>query len=145
MPKLSALIESNKSAPQTLGKPSLLLVVQPDPSMKDALGETRVVQFVNTQVKTPISARATSTAVLERLQDHRFGYIRVVCHGILEPGKLFDSSFKLYRGNRLTLLDIIRSRLPGAELAFLAACHTAELTDGSLSYEALHLASAVHY
>ena len=137
MPKLSALIESNKSASQTSGKPSLLLVIQPDPSMKDALGETRVVQSVNTQVKTPISARATSTAVLERLQDHRFGHI--VCHGILEPGKPFDSSFKLYGGNRLTFLDIIRFRLPGAELAFLAVCHTAELTDGSLSYEALHL------
>jgi CHAT domain-containing protein len=81
--------------------------------------------------------------VLERLQDHRF--VHIVCHGLLEPGKPFDSSFKLYRGNRLTLLDIIRSRLPNAEFAFLAACHTAELTDGSLSDEALHLTAAMQY
>ena len=128
-PTLSALIESNKSGSQ-IGKPSLLLVAQPDESMADALDEMRVVQSVNTEVKTLISARATPTAVLEHLQDHQF--VHIVSHGILEPGKPFDSSFKLYGGNRLTLLDIIRSRLLNAEFAFLAACHTAELMDGHI-------------
>jgi len=142
-PTLSALIESNKLGSRTSGKPSLLLVVQQDASMKAASGEIRIVQSVNTQVKTLISARATPPAVLKRLQDHRF--VHIVSHGILEPGKPFDSSFKLYGGNRLTLLDIIRSRLPNAEFAFLAACHTAELTDGSLSDEALHLTAAMQY
>ena len=142
-PTLSALIDSNKSGSQTSGKPSLLLVLQPDESMKDALDEMRVVQSINTQVKTLIKARVTPTAVLERLQDHRF--VHIVCHGILESGKPFDSSFKLYRGNRLALLDVIRSRLPNAEFAFLAACHTAELTEGSLSDEALHLTAAMQY
>jgi len=142
-PTLSALIESNRSGSHILGKPSLLLVVQQDESMKAALGEMRVVQSVNTQVKTLISARPTPHAVLKRLQDHPF--VHIVSHGILEPGKPFDSSFKLYGGNRLALLDIIRSRLPNAEFAFLAACHTAELTDGSLSDEALHLTAAVQY
>ena len=142
-PTLTALIDSNKSGSQTLGKPSLLFALQPDPSMKDAWGEMHVVQSVNTQVKTLISARATPSAVLEHLQDHRF--VHIVCHGLLKPGKPFDSSFKLYQGNRLTLLDIIRSRLPNAEFAFLAACHTAELTDGSLSDEALHLTAAMQY
>jgi CHAT domain-containing protein len=142
-PTLSALIESNKSESQALGKPSLLLVVLPDASMKDALAETRVVQSVDTQVKSLIAARAKPTAVLKHLQDHQF--LHIVCHGILEPGKPFDSSFKLYDKKRLTLLDIIRSRLPNAEFAFLAACHTAELTDGSLSDEALHLTAAMQY
>jgi len=142
-PTLSALIESNKLGSQTLGKPSLLLVLQPDESMADALDEMHAVRSINTQVKTLISARATPTAVLERLRDHQF--VHIVCHGILEPGKPFDSSFKLHQGNRLTLLDIIRSRLPNAEFAFLAACHTAELTDGSLSDEALHLTAAMQY
>jgi len=142
-PTLSALIESNKLGSRTSGKPSLLLVVQQDASMKAALGETRVVQSVNTQVKPLISARATPPAVLKHLQDHRF--VHIVCHGLLEPGKPFESSFKLYGGKRLTLLDIIRSRLPNAEFAFLAACHTAQLTDGSLSDEALHLTAAMQY
>jgi len=142
-PTLSALIESNKLGSRTSGKPSLLLVVQQDAFMKAASGEIRIVRSVNTQVKTLISARATPPAVLKRLQDHRF--VHIVCHGLLEPGKPFDSSFKLYEGNRLTLLDIIRSRLPNAEFAFLAACHTAELTDGSLADEALHLSAAMQY
>jgi len=142
-PTLSTLIESNRSGSHILGKPSLLLVVQQDKNMKAALGKVHVVQSVNTQVKTLISARATPTAMLKHLQDHRF--VHIICHGILEPGKPFDSSFKFYRGNRLTLLDIIRSQLPNAEFAFLAACHTAELTDGSLSDESLHLTAAMQY
>ena len=142
-PTLSALIESNKLGSQTAGKPPLLLILQPDPSMKDALDEMHTIRSINTKVKTLISARATPAAVLERLQDYRF--VHIVCHGTLEPEKPLDSSFKLYRDKRLTLLDIIRSRLPNAEFAFLAACHTAELTDGSLSDEALHLTAAMQY
>jgi CHAT domain-containing protein len=68
-----------------------------------------------------------------------------VCHGLLEPGKPFDSSFKLFRNQRMSLIDIVRSQLPNAEFAFLAACHTAELTDESPADEALHLAAAVQY
>jgi CHAT domain-containing protein len=68
-----------------------------------------------------------------------------VCHGILEPGKPFDASYKLYRGKRLSLLDIVRSQLPNAEFAFLSACHTAELTDKSIADEVLHLAAAMQF
>jgi len=142
-PTLSALIGSNKLASQRSVKPSLLLVLQPDASMEAALDEMHVVQSVKTEVKTLISARATPTAVLEHLQNHRF--VHIICHGILEPGKPFDSLFKLYGGNQLTLLDIIRSRLPNAEFAFLAACHTADLTDRSLSDKLLHLTAAMQY
>jgi CHAT domain-containing protein len=94
-------------------------------------------------VTTLISALATPTTVLERLRDHRFAHI--VCHGILEPGKPFDASFKLHRDKRLSLLDIVGSRLPEAEFAFLSACHTAELTEGGIADEALHLTAAVQY
>ncbi|KAH9965586.1 hypothetical protein BJV74DRAFT_799595 [Russula compacta] len=66
-------------------------------------------------------------------------------HGILEIGKPFDAFFRLYKGTRLTLLDIVRSRLPTAEFAFLSACHTAELTKESIANEGLHLAAAVQY
>jgi CHAT domain-containing protein len=86
---------------------------------------------------------ATPTTVLERLRDHRFAHI--ACHGILELGKPFDASFKLYRDKRLSLLDIVRSQLPEAEFAFLSACHTAELTEESIADEALHLAAAMQY
>ncbi|KAI0003265.1 CHAT domain-containing protein [Russula compacta] len=142
-PTLSALIESNKPGSQMLDKPSILLVVQPDASMEEALEEMQIVQAVRTGVTTLISARATPSAVLERLRDHRFAHF--VCHGILEAGKPFDASFKLYKDRHLTLLDIARSRLPNAEFAFLSACHTAELTDESIADEALHLTAAIQF
>ena len=142
-PTLSALIESNRPSSQTLDKPSILLVAQPDASMPESLEEMQVVQVASTRVTTLISAMATPTTVLERFRDHRFTHI--ICHGILEPGKPFNASFKLYRDKRLSLLDIVRSRLPEAEFAFLSACHTAELTDESLADEALHLTAAMQY
>jgi CHAT domain-containing protein len=63
----------------------------------------------------------------------------------LEIGKPFDASFRLYRGQRLKLLDIVNSRLPNAEFAFLSACHTAELTEESIADEGLHLTAALQY
>ena len=142
-PSLSTLIDSHKHNSQAIKKPSILLVVQPDESMLQALDEMRAVQQASSRVKTLIETTATPSVVLERLRDHRFAHI--VCHGLLEPGKPFDSSFKLHQGERLSLLDIIQSRLPNAEFAFLAACHTAELTDESPADEALHLTAAMQY
>jgi len=143
IPSLSALIESQKPRSQATGKPSILLVAQPDEKMPEALKEMKAVQAVDTQVTTLFSVKATPTAVLARLPDHRFAHI--VCHGILEPGKPFESSFKLHGGERLLLLDIVRSQLPDAEFAFLSACHTAELTKESISDEVLHLAAAMQF
>jgi CHAT domain-containing protein len=111
--------------------------------MLQALKEIKAVQAVNTQVTTLFSAKATPTAALTHLRGHPFAHF--VCHGILEPGKPFDASFKLHRGERLALLDVVRSQLPDAEFAFLSACHTAELTEESIADEALHLAAAMQF
>ena len=140
---LSALIQSHRPSSQLSDKPSMLLVMQPDASMKHAPEEMRALQAICPRAKTLIGATATPTVVLERLQDHRF--VHIVCHGILEPGKPFNSHFKLHNGKRLSLLEFVRSQLPHAEFAFLAACHTAETTDESPSDEALHLAAAMQY
>ena len=143
IPSLLSLIESRNSGSQTFDEPSMLVVAQPDVNMIQALEEVRVVQAVSPRVTTLIAAAATPPAVLERIRDHRFTHI--VCHGILEPGKPLDSGFKLYKGHRLSLLDVVRSRLPNAEFAFLSACHTAELTDQSPADEVLHLAAAMQF
>ena len=144
-PTLSALIESRKSSKLSFEKPSVLLVANPDDSLKDVWPEIWEVQHLNTvtRVTALLGKRAKTSVVLERLQDHQFSHF--ICHGNLVPEKPFDASFGLYRGNRLTLLDIVRSRLPNAEFAFLSACHTAELTEGSIADEGLHLAAAVQY
>lgn len=82
---------------------------------------------------------------MQGLQEHSL--VHFACHGRLEPGKPFDASFRLHDGDRLTLLDIVRSRLEQriAEFALLAACHSAELTDQRTPDEMLHLAAAMQY
>ena len=90
-----------------------------------------------------VSAEATPSSVLEGLRGSQFAHF--ACHGILETGKPFDASFKLHGGSRLTLLDIVRSRLPDAEFAFLSCCHAAEITEDSVADEALHLTAAMQY
>ena len=119
-PTLSALTESNNPGPHISNKPSIPLVSRP----------SRMHLYPG--VTTPISAKAALlTTVLECLRDLQL--IHIVCHRILEPGKPFDASFKLHRDERLSLLDIVRSRLPNAEFAFQSACHTAQLTDESIA------------
>ena len=145
-PSLSALIESRKrgslsDASDNL-KPSILLVAQPE-TLPGAVGEViTIVLNTKTPVTTLISAVATPDTVIEGLRGHRFAHF--VCHGLLEAGKPFDASLELH-GDNLTLLNIVGSRLPAAEFAFLSACHTAELTEGSAIDEGLHLAAAMQY
>ncbi|KAI9445636.1 CHAT domain-containing protein [Lactarius psammicola] len=144
-PTLSALIQSRNrdSGSPSSDRPSLLLVAQPDPSLPTVGGEIQVVQDLDTKVTSLISEAATPAAVIDGFHHHRF--IHFACHGTLEAGKPFDAGFELYGSERLTLLKIVRSHLPTAEFAFLSACHTAEMTEGSIVDEGLHLASAVQY
>jgi CHAT domain-containing protein len=141
---LTALIEARKpsSQPQTFDKPSLLLVAQPD-TLPGALGEINIIEALASPVTALISEMATTTTVIEGLRGHRFAHF--ISHGLLETGKPFDASFELHNGGRLTLLEIVRPNLPAAEFAFLSACHTAELTEGSVADEGLHLAAAMQY
>ena len=144
-PSLSALIESRRESPQVLDKPSLLLVARPDDSLPGVKGEIKVIRALESRVTVTslVSGEATPTSVLEGLRDSRFTHF--ACHGELEAGKPFEASFKLHRGSRLTLLDMVQSRLPDAEFAFLSCCHTAEITEESIADEALHLTAAMQY
>ena len=144
-PSLSALVKSrsrNRNV-RALDPPSLLLVAQPDESLPGVCGEILVMQKLDVPVTSLISKWATPSSVIESLRGHRFAHF--ACHGNLEIGKPFDASFRLHDGERLTLLDIVRSRLPNAEFAFLSCCHTAEITEESIADEALHLTAALQY
>ncbi|KAI9449759.1 CHAT domain-containing protein [Lactarius psammicola] len=106
-------------------------------------GEIQVVQALDTEVTSLISEAATPAAVIDGFRHQQF--VHFACHGTLAAGKPFEAGFELYGGERLTLLEIVRSHLPTAEFAFLSACHTAEVTEGSIDDEGLHLAAAVQY
>jgi tetratricopeptide (TPR) repeat protein len=146
-PSLSALIESRKTSLRTLEKHSLLLVSQPDDSLKGVNGEIEVIlqRALKSRVAVTglVSSRATPSTVLEGLRSSQLAHF--ACHGMLETGKPFEASFKLHEGSRLTLLEIVQSRLPDAEFAFLSCCHAAEITAKSVSDEALHLTAAMQY
>jgi CHAT domain-containing protein len=148
-PTLSALIQSRHRMPgsRSSERPSLLLVAQTDSSLPKVTGEIQVVQDLqgstNTKVTSLISETATPAAVIDGFRDHQF--VHIACHGKLESGKPFEAGFELFGDKRLTLLEIVRAHLPAAEFAFLSACHTAEVTEGSIVDEVLHLAAAVQY
>ena len=139
-PSLSALIESRQANVQMPKTPSLLLVAQPDDLLPGVKGEIKVIQRAletRATVTGLISADATPSSVLEGLRGSQFAHF--ACHGVLETGKPFDASFKLHRDSRLTLLDIVRSRLPDAEFAFLSCCHAAEIDRKSTRLNSSHL------
>ena len=145
-PFLSALIESREASPQMLDKPSLLLVAQPEDSLPCVRGEIKVIRRAldgRATVTGLVSSEATPSSVVEGLQGSRFAHF--ACHGVLETGKPFEAAFILHGGSHLTLLDMVRSRLPDAEFAFLSCCHTAENTKESIVDEALHLTAAMQY
>ncbi|KAH9041471.1 CHAT domain-containing protein [Lactarius deliciosus] len=144
-PSLSALIESREASQQTLEKPSLLLVAQPEDSLPGVKGEIKAIRSLEPRVMVAdlVSSAATPPSVVEGLRGSHFAHF--ACHGVLETGKPFEASFKLHGGSRLTLLDIARSRLPDAEFAFLSCCHAAEITQDSVADEALHLTAAMQY
>jgi tetratricopeptide (TPR) repeat protein len=145
-PSLSALIESREAGPHIPERPSFLLVAQPEDSLPGVNGEIRVIERAlkaRIEVAGLISSEATPSSVLEGLRCSQFAHF--ACHGALETGKPFESSFTLHGGSRLTLLDLARSRLPDAEFAFLSCCHAAEITKESVADEALHLTAAMQY
>ena len=144
-PTLSALIQSRRrdSGSPSSDRPSILVVAQPDPSLPTVGGEIQALQALDTEIASLISEAATPDTVIDAFHHHRF--VHFACHGKLEPGKPFEAGFELHGERRLTLLEIVRANLPDAEFAFLAACHTAEVTEGSAIDEGLHLAAAVQY
>ncbi|KAH8978823.1 CHAT domain-containing protein [Lactarius akahatsu] len=144
-PSLFALIESRKASTQTLDKPLLLLIAQPDDSLPGVKGEIKVIGKLEERVTVTslVSSEATLSSVVDGLRCSRLAHF--ACHGVLEAGKPFEASFKLHEGSRLTLLDIVRSRLPDAEFAFLSCCHAAEITEESIADEGIHLTAAMQY
>jgi len=106
-PTLSALIDSRKPGAHSSEKPLILLVAQPNEFMPRAWDEISLIWGLKMMVTMLVSKRATPSAIMKCLQDHRFAHFS--CHGILNAGKPYDASFKLYQGKHLTLLEIIWS------------------------------------
>ncbi|KAI0246751.1 TPR-like protein [Lactifluus subvellereus] len=146
-PSLSALIapRSGNLSGSASGRPSLLIVGQPDETLPGVDSETRSIEsLVGSESVTRIAGEAaTPENVIAHLPMHP--WVHFACHGMLQPGRPFESSFLLQHNTYLTLLRIAKSHLPTAELAFLAACHTAELAEDGTPDEVLHLTAAMQF
>ncbi|KAI0250748.1 TPR-like protein [Lactifluus subvellereus] len=146
-PSLSALIASMSRtlSGSASGQPSLLIVEQPDKSLPGVDSETRSIKcLVGSSSVTRIAGEAaTPENVIAHLAMHP--WVHFACHGMLQLGRPFESSFLLQHNTHLTLLRIAKSHLPTAELAFLAACHTAELAEDGTPDEVLHLTAAMQF
>ncbi|KAI0246741.1 CHAT domain-containing protein [Lactifluus subvellereus] len=146
-PSLSALIASRSRnlSGSASGPSSLLIIGQPDETLPGVDSETHSIEsLVGSGSVTRITGdAATPENVIARLPMH--SWVHFACHGMLQPGRPFDSSFLLQHNTHLTLLCIAKSHLPTAELAFLAACHTAELVEDDTPDEVLHLTAAMQF
>ncbi|KAI0252002.1 TPR-like protein [Lactifluus subvellereus] len=146
-PSLSALIASRSRnlSGSANAQPSLLIVGQPDETLPGVDSETRSIEsLVGSSSVTRITGEAaTPENVIAHLPMHP--WVHFACHGMLQPGRPFESSFLLQYNTHLTLIRIAKSHLPTAELAFLAACHTAELAEDGTPDEVLHLTAAMQF
>ena len=70
-----------------------------------------------------------------------FHWVHLACHATQEPLQPLTSAFHLLDG-QLSLSEIIKLKIPDADLAFLSACETST-GDKQLSDEAVHLAAGM--
>lgn len=103
--------------------------------------EIAQVKRVGRNVTVLEGETATREGVLAGLRDNSWAHF--ACHGHQDEEQAFNSHFSLNRG-KLSLLDIIQSGLPTAELVFLSACHSAA-GDWRTPDEAMHLAAGMQF
>jgi len=144
-PTLGALIAARTAAaPISDPGPTLLFVGRPTESPLSTR-DMKVIRSIGVPATRLVFGNATRDAVINGLKKHRLAHF--ACGSHRETGKPFDTALELDGGDRLSLLDIVRCRVPTAELAVLAASGTAELpvVDGTDFVEGLHLTAAMQY
>jgi CHAT domain-containing protein len=119
-----------------IGQPKILPVVQKEIDYIQGLSDFASVNVL-------MNADASRDTVLDRLQEH--SWVHFACHGHLgDNSQPFHGSFELDDDDRITLLDLIKARLPNAELAFLSVCGSAA-GDPNTPDETIHLAAALQF
>ena len=144
-PTLSALISARSNS--VIGQsivPKLLVIGQPDTeSLTNVQDEINDIQQFGDFVDVMVGANTSHEAVLHGLQQHLWAHF--ACHGCLgDIFQPFHASFQLHDENHLTLLDLIQARLPNAEFALLASCHSA-VGDPNTPDETILLAAALQF
>ncbi|KAJ3485235.1 hypothetical protein NLI96_g5100 [Meripilus lineatus] len=137
-PSLGALADArNRPLPEPLGL-KILAAAQPTPgggksslpSTKKELEEIAAIvpeenlAYLGGQDKLDLTGEHTTVHnVLEMLPE--VSILHLACHGQQDVNNPVKSGFILRGGERLTLQDLIKLRVPKAYMAILSACHTA--------------------
>ncbi len=154
-PTLGALVDArNRPVPSEL---KVLAVAQPNPGqgwqslpqVKDELREIidvvphgNLVHLGGSDEPDFEGVRTTVKNVLEKLPEATV--LHLACHGTQDVDDPMSSGFVLANGERLTIEELLKHRLPNAHIAILSACHTAS-NDAGQPDEALNLASALMF
>ncbi|RDB25950.1 hypothetical protein Hypma_006302 [Hypsizygus marmoreus] len=141
VPTLASLIRSREGT-VTASKPELAVVALLDDSLPMVQEEIDRIEQSVPSATLLAGDKANREEVLSALRTHSWAHF--ACHGALRS-QPFQSLFELQNGETLTLLDIVKARLPRAEFAFLSACHTAAAQDAGTPDEVIHLASALQF
>jgi hypothetical protein len=141
-PTLSALITSREPDTRAYALPTSP-VARPGPFRPEAWADIPLIPGLDLQSTSLRSRNIPLTTVLSGLQRHRFAH--VTYYGISRVPKQIDAAVLFYNRERLDLFEIVRSRHSVGGFAFLPASHMAELTDGTIPDEALHISAALQY
>jgi CHAT domain-containing protein len=145
---LSSLIKARSGVVRRLASPKLLVMGQPNDNLgerarlPDVREEIRRVDSLGNLADVLVGEKADRQTVLSRLEDHP--WVHFACHG-RRADEPFLSNFQLHDDERPTLIDIIKARLPNAELAFLSACHSAAIDTRGTPDESIHIAAALQF
>jgi CHAT domain-containing protein len=104
--------------------------------------EVQRIQSLGPFVEILKDEAANCDNVIQKLKTHSWTHF--ACHGILNTVP-FHSSFKLHDNQSLEPLELIKARLPDAELAFLSACHAAAVDIEGVPDEVIRLYAALMF
>lgn len=145
-PTIDALLRSGGAGRDLIREDAVLVVAMPStPHHSDLRGTATEINYVKARFGsgvTVLSGRAaTNDAVRAALPAAR--WVHFGCHGVTNLRKPALSYLALHDHERrpLTVADLARMRLDGADTAYLSACSTAQ-PSARLPDEAIHIAAS---
>ncbi|MER6347751.1 CHAT domain-containing protein [Streptomyces sp. NPDC001595] len=140
-PSVAALLRARTRRAPAAGARALIVAVPELDGHAPLPGALREAGLAHTAVGGTLLASdaAHADAVRSALTTHSWAHF--ACHGVQEPDRPSEGRL-LLPGGRLSVLDVSRLDLPGAEFAYLSACETA-VGGTHLPDESLHLAGSL--
>ncbi|KDQ61787.1 hypothetical protein JAAARDRAFT_172223 [Jaapia argillacea MUCL 33604] len=144
-PTLSALMRAEASTVHPPSVLKLFVFCQPTATLPKAQAEFDQVKSLGGYIESLNSEKSTRDMILSRLQENSWAHF--ICHGCQDrdPFQSFLQLNDQKDAGHLTILEIMKAKLPKAEFAFLSACHTAAADKEGVPDEVIHITSALQF